>query len=77
MRAALAATCTNETIKEICHSYEQSWSTPIGNKVIEFKLIAYNKLRRRILRDYLRGTCVVSASIGDYYETDKDMCRNH
>lgn len=40
MRATLASTCINETIKEICHSYEQSWSTPIDDEMVEFNNLA-------------------------------------
>ena len=42
-------TCTNETIKEICRNYEQSWSTPVDNKIVRFKFQISNKLKRRIL----------------------------
>jgi hypothetical protein len=58
-------TCTNETIKEICRNYEQSWSAPIDDKVVEFKSQISNKLKRRLSGGYLRRHASLKLLLSD------------
>ena len=76
MRATRAQPVQMKPLKQYVMIIEQSWSTPIGNKMIIFKesptispTAALN-----LISPIDRGAM---ASIGDYYEANKDMCCNH
>jgi hypothetical protein len=47
LRAALAEPVQMKLLKKYAEIIEQSWSMPIGNKVVEFKSQISNKLKRR------------------------------
>jgi hypothetical protein len=53
------------------------WSTPIDNKMIEFKESSIDKPKRRDKSSILRLIRAARASLDDNYEAIKDMCCNH
>ena len=78
MRATLASTCINETIKEICRSYEQSRSTPIDDKMINYSDAGCRKkFTRRHPALIYAGLRRPRFAARHFHEADKDMCCSH